>query len=43
MSLFSPPILKCFNASGTAFFPLQSCMNHSCCPNGKAFKREEVI
>ncbi|KAH9793045.1 Histone-lysine N-methyltransferase ATXR2 [Citrus sinensis] len=26
---------------GTAFFPLQSCMNHSCCPNGKAFKREE--
>jgi hypothetical protein len=27
---------------GTAFFPLQSCMNHSCCPNAKAFKREEV-
>ncbi|CAH2053070.1 unnamed protein product [Thlaspi arvense] len=26
---------------GTAFFPLQSCMNHSCCPNAKAFKREE--
>ncbi|XP_044501289.1 histone-lysine N-methyltransferase ATXR2 isoform X2 [Mangifera indica] len=26
---------------GTAFFPLQSCMNHSCCPNVKAFKREE--
>ncbi|XP_057246912.1 histone-lysine N-methyltransferase ATXR2 isoform X2 [Beta vulgaris subsp. vulgaris] len=25
---------------GTAFFPLQSCMNHSCCPNAKAFKRE---
>jgi len=28
--------------SGTAFFPLQSCMNHSCCPNAKAFKRDEV-
>lgn len=27
---------------GTAFFPLQSCINHSCCPNAKAFKREEV-
>ncbi|KAJ8444544.1 hypothetical protein Cgig2_000823 [Carnegiea gigantea] len=27
---------------GTAFFPLQSCMNHSCCPTAKAFKREEV-
>ncbi|XP_010551028.1 PREDICTED: histone-lysine N-methyltransferase ATXR2 isoform X2 [Tarenaya hassleriana] len=26
---------------GTAFFPLQSCMNHSCSPNAKAFKREE--
>ncbi|KAG2306538.1 hypothetical protein Bca52824_026286 [Brassica carinata] len=26
---------------GTAFFPLQSCMNHSCCANAKAFKREE--
>ncbi|XP_076910110.1 histone-lysine N-methyltransferase ATXR2-like [Bidens hawaiensis] len=26
---------------GTAFFSLQSCMNHSCCPNAKAFKREE--
>ncbi|KAL3332842.1 hypothetical protein AABB24_033085 [Solanum stoloniferum] len=26
---------------GTAFFPLQSCMNHSCRPNAKAFKREE--
>lgn len=26
---------------GTAFFPVQSCMNHSCCPNAKAFKREE--
>ncbi|KAI5441874.1 hypothetical protein KIW84_011072 [Lathyrus oleraceus] len=26
---------------GTAFFPLQSCMNHSCCPNAKAFKRDE--
>ncbi|KNA15267.1 hypothetical protein SOVF_099860 [Spinacia oleracea] len=25
---------------GTAFFPLQSCMNHSCCPNAKAFKRD---
>ncbi|OEL12783.1 Histone-lysine N-methyltransferase ATXR2 [Dichanthelium oligosanthes] len=27
--------------AGTAFFPLQSCMNHSCCPNAKAFKRDE--
>uniref|UniRef100_A0A7C9DXE1 [histone H3]-lysine(4) N-trimethyltransferase n=1 Tax=Opuntia streptacantha TaxID=393608 RepID=A0A7C9DXE1_OPUST len=26
---------------GTAFFPVQSCMNHSCCPNAKAFKRDE--
>ncbi|XP_015572708.1 histone-lysine N-methyltransferase ATXR2 isoform X2 [Ricinus communis] len=26
---------------GTAFYPLQSCMNHSCCPNARAFKREE--
>lgn len=26
---------------GTAFFPLQSCMNHSCCPSAKAFKRDE--
>ncbi|XP_051126295.1 histone-lysine N-methyltransferase ATXR2 isoform X2 [Andrographis paniculata] len=26
---------------GTAFFPVQSCMNHSCNPNAKAFKREE--
>ncbi|PSS05800.1 Histone-lysine N-methyltransferase [Actinidia chinensis var. chinensis] len=26
---------------GTAFFPLQSCMNHSCHPNAKAFKRDE--
>ncbi|KAK3404514.1 hypothetical protein EUGRSUZ_K00819 [Eucalyptus grandis] len=26
---------------GTAFFPLQSCMNQSCHPNAKAFKREE--
>lgn len=26
---------------GTAFFPLQSCFNHSCCPNIKAFKRDE--
>ncbi|GAB4859468.1 Histone-lysine N-methyltransferase atxr2 [Ancistrocladus abbreviatus] len=26
---------------GTALFPLQSCMNHSCCPNAKAFKTEE--
>ncbi|KAM7270747.1 hypothetical protein ACFE04_029961 [Oxalis oulophora] len=26
---------------GSAFYPLQSCMNHSCRPNGKAFKREE--
>ncbi|KAL5573268.1 hypothetical protein UlMin_022865 [Ulmus minor] len=28
-------------SQGTAFFPLQSCMNHSCSPNAKAFKREE--
>ncbi|OWM78579.1 hypothetical protein CDL15_Pgr002746 [Punica granatum] len=26
---------------GSAFFPLQSCMNHSCRPNAKAFKRDE--
>uniref|UniRef100_A0A1D1YJJ1 Histone-lysine N-methyltransferase ATXR2 n=1 Tax=Anthurium amnicola TaxID=1678845 RepID=A0A1D1YJJ1_9ARAE len=26
---------------GTAFFPLQSCINHSCHPNAKAFKRDE--
>lgn len=26
---------------GTAFYPLQSCINHSCSPNVKAFKREE--
>ncbi|XP_047334724.1 histone-lysine N-methyltransferase ATXR2 [Impatiens glandulifera] len=26
---------------GTAFFPIQSCMNHSCLPNAKAFKRDE--
>ncbi|WCJ37604.1 histone-lysine N-methyltransferase ATXR2 [Euphorbia peplus] len=26
---------------GTGFYPLQSCMNHSCCPNARAFKREE--
>lgn len=32
-----------FLLSGTAFFPLQSCMNHSCCPNAKAFKRDEVM
>ncbi|KAG6742553.1 hypothetical protein POTOM_053425 [Populus tomentosa] len=25
----------------TAFYPLQSCMNHSCCPNAHAFKRDE--
>ncbi|MCL7021521.1 hypothetical protein MKW94_016565 [Papaver nudicaule] len=29
------------SCEGSAFFPLQSCMNHSCCPNAKAFKREE--
>ncbi|KAJ1698168.1 hypothetical protein LUZ63_006680 [Rhynchospora breviuscula] len=28
---------------GTAFFPIQSCMNHSCCPNAKAFKRDQDI
>ncbi|RRT81781.1 hypothetical protein B296_00009307 [Ensete ventricosum] len=27
---------------GTGFYPLQSCMNHSCCPNAKAFKGDEV-
>ncbi|KAG5226537.1 histone-lysine N-methyltransferase ATXR [Salix suchowensis] len=26
---------------GTAFYPLQSCINHSCCPNAHAFKRDE--
>lgn len=26
---------------GTAFFPLQSCFNHSCNPNIKAFKRDD--
>ncbi|KAH7440736.1 hypothetical protein KP509_03G007800 [Ceratopteris richardii] len=26
---------------GTAFFPVQSCANHSCVPNMKAFKRDE--
>ena len=26
----------------TLFSFLQSCMNHSCCPNTKAFKRDEV-
>ncbi|XAR55405.1 Histone-lysine N-methyltransferase [Bertholletia excelsa] len=25
---------------GTAFFPIQSCMNHSCHPNARAFKRD---
>ncbi|KAL8474381.1 hypothetical protein ACS0TY_031011 [Phlomoides rotata] len=29
------------SCQGTAFFPIQSCMNHSCIPNAKAFKREE--
>eukprot|EP00249_Psilotum_nudum_P005061 c18541_g1_i1 orf=230-1696(+) len=27
--------------NGTALFPIQSCINHSCCPNAKAFKRDE--
>ncbi|KAF3325646.1 histone-lysine N-methyltransferase ATXR2 isoform X1 [Carex littledalei] len=31
------------SCQGTAFFPIQSCMNHSCCPNAKAFKRDEDI
>ncbi|PKU76919.1 Histone-lysine N-methyltransferase ATXR2 [Dendrobium catenatum] len=31
------------DALGTAFYPIQSCINHSCCPNAKAFKREEDI
>ncbi|XLR69034.1 hypothetical protein HN51_016115, partial [Arachis hypogaea] len=25
----------------TAFFSLQSCMNHSCSPNAKSFKKDE--
>ncbi|KAF3779948.1 Histone-lysine N-methyltransferase [Nymphaea thermarum] len=29
------------SCEGTAFFPIHSCMNHSCCPNTKAFKRDE--
>ncbi|KAI4319842.1 hypothetical protein MLD38_033395 [Melastoma candidum] len=29
------------SCEGTAFFPIQSCMNHSCQPNARAFKREE--
>ncbi|XP_030482479.2 histone-lysine N-methyltransferase ATXR2 [Cannabis sativa] len=29
------------SCEGSAFFPLQSCLNHSCCPNAKAFKRDE--
>ncbi|XP_073150876.1 histone-lysine N-methyltransferase ATXR2 isoform X2 [Henckelia pumila] len=29
------------SCEGTAFFPLQSCINHSCIPNAKAFKRDE--
>ncbi|KAK7402028.1 hypothetical protein VNO78_13964 [Psophocarpus tetragonolobus] len=29
------------HCEGTAFFPLQSCLNHSCYPNAKAFKRDE--
>ncbi|KMZ58602.1 Histone-lysine N-methyltransferase ATXR2 [Zostera marina] len=29
------------HVSGSAFFPLHSCMNHSCCPNAKAFKRDQ--
>ncbi|KZV40314.1 histone-lysine N-methyltransferase ATXR2, partial [Dorcoceras hygrometricum] len=30
------------SCQGTAFFPLQGCINHSCIPNAKAFKRDEV-
>ncbi|GAY60800.1 hypothetical protein CUMW_204900, partial [Citrus unshiu] len=30
----------CCQGGRTAFFPLHSCMNHTCCPNAKAFKRE---
>jgi hypothetical protein len=26
---------------GSAFFALQSCINHSCTPNTKAFKRDQ--
>lgn len=29
------------SCEGSAFYPLQSCMNHSCCPSAKAFKRDE--
>jgi hypothetical protein len=28
---------------GSAFFALQSCINHSCTPNTKAFKRDQVL
>jgi hypothetical protein len=29
--------------AGSAFFALQSCINHSCIPNTKAFKRDQVL
>eukprot|EP00898_Chlorokybus_atmophyticus_P002763 jgi/Chlat1/3488/Chrsp23S03679 len=29
------------HCEGTCFFPIQSCMNHSCNPNAHAFKRDE--
>eukprot|EP00899_Mesostigma_viride_P010240 jgi/Mesvir1/19217/Mv11526-RA.1 len=29
------------HCEGTGFYPLQSCMNHSCDPNAMAFKRDE--
>ncbi|KAI3986584.1 hypothetical protein MKX01_014122 [Papaver californicum] len=37
----TPPLLDALGddysacCEGSAFFPLQSCMNHSCCPNAK--------
>jgi hypothetical protein len=31
------------NDAGSAFFALQSCINHSCTPNAKAFKRDQVL
>lgn len=32
-----------FYCEGTAFYALQSCVNHSCCPNAHAFKRDEDV
>lgn len=30
------------HVAGSGFYALQSCLNHSCRPNAKAFKRDEV-